>query len=218
MLRMYIHAIYQLTIYQLTYLACNNMNVFSLDKRILSRQIFQIYFHNNLILTEHAFTFSAAGICSECSRGTFRPAELILISLYYRGRNAAARHRHVTLSRTLVRSPLSLLHPSVHPGSEDGNAREPTCPIPSAIRVTATFIRGTTDGSASRPVHVLYVHVGSPSSSESSLRRRARDFFRRLLATLPFLVSFAISAIKRSPGQYDSYWYEARVLQFFFFF
>lgn len=80
-----------------------------------------------------------------------RLAELILVSLYYRGRNAVARHRHVTLSRTLVRSPLSLLHPPVHPVARV-RTRAPTCPIPSAIRVTATFIRGTTDWSVG-PVH-----------------------------------------------------------------
>lgn len=88
-----------------------------------------------------------------------RSAKLILISLYYRGRNAAACHCHVTLSRALVRSSLSLLHPPVHPAARA--KRVPMCPIPSAIRVTATFIRGTTDRSAGAgSVHVRYVHTG----------------------------------------------------------
>lgn len=75
-----------------------------------------------------------------------RLAKLIPISLYYRNRNAAACHCHVTLSRALVRSSLSLLHPPVHPAARA--KRVPMCPIPSAIRVTAALIRGTTGRSA----------------------------------------------------------------------
>lgn len=70
-----------------------------------------------------------------------RLAKLILVSLYYRSRN----RRCLSSSRNIVAHVSTIavivtMHPPVHPGFEMS-----MCPIPSAIRVTATFIRGTTD-------------------------------------------------------------------------
>lgn len=141
-----------------------------------------------------------------------RPAELILVSLYYHGRNAAARHRHVTLSRTLVRSPLSLLHPSVHPVAR-AETRAPTCPIPSAIRVTATFIRGTTDGSA-RPAGTRALCTRDPRRRLNHRYEGACEiFFVGLQSTLRSQFHDAIFC-HRTPDQRGSH--GARVLQFFF--
>lgn len=116
-----------------------------LYKGILSlykAQILQIWcFELDNLMLANEFVFSIRKMFSMFKRTSEisldRLAKLILVSLYYRGRNAC--HRHVTLSRTLARSLLSLLHLPVHPASR--------CPISSAIYVTATFIRGTTDRS-----------------------------------------------------------------------